>query len=251
MIERERTSNSNNTTKPRVVSKSTQVTKIGTEHPRMWHPARYRRMHRTHDSEPYPRSIYGLKSPHTVGQIFHTHQLCLFIVCNLRLNCYHRWRWIYLSRIWRMRYHHGVRVCVSVRKFLREVVSGIFGGEICSPNGCASSLFARTWIFGRWPRPIRISDSRTRRKGFTYPCEFFSVWSFLSTTCTAIPDVSVEMSKYEYKYVCTYTGIRPGLYKLAIWILPSGTSNSSRFRGQNRENRHFVWYKPALKYVYL
>ena len=54
--------------------------KNGTEHPRMWHPARYRRMHRTHDSEPYPRSIYGLKSPHTVGQIFHTHQLYLFIV---------------------------------------------------------------------------------------------------------------------------------------------------------------------------
>ena len=34
---RERTSNSDDTTKPRVVFKATQVTKIGTEHPRMWH----------------------------------------------------------------------------------------------------------------------------------------------------------------------------------------------------------------------
>ena len=67
------TSNSYNTTKPRVVSKAMQVMKIDTEHPRMWHHVMarwYRRMHRTHDGELSARFIHGFKKSTVRAQNF-------------------------------------------------------------------------------------------------------------------------------------------------------------------------------------
>jgi hypothetical protein len=89
--ERERTSNSEDTTKPRVVSKATQESKIDTEHPCMSHHvvARwYRRMHRTQDGERYPQSAHGLKCPRLVHKIrevlverLETENMVLFFLC--------------------------------------------------------------------------------------------------------------------------------------------------------------------------